>query len=82
MTNRRSFVNQSGLNSITYNPHNIVWGFNEIMLKYEESEVMYTNFCRNHNIYWDGKYRIEDFIGSDKQWARINQYEIFRVTKI
>lgn len=52
------------------------------MLKYEESEVMYTNFCRNHNIYWDGKYRIEDFIGSDKQWARINQYEIFRVTKI
>lgn len=35
VSNRRSFTNQSGLNSIAYNPHTIVWGFNEIMLKYE-----------------------------------------------
>jgi hypothetical protein len=45
-------------------------------------DILYTNFCRDHNIYWDGRYRIEDFIGVDKQWARINQYEIFRVSKI
>jgi hypothetical protein len=58
VTNHRYFANQSGLNSISYNPNSLIWGFNEIMLKYEEMDVMYTNFCRNHNIYWDGKYRI------------------------
>lgn len=74
ISNRKSFANQSGLNSISYNSGSLVWGFNEIMLKFEEPEVMYTNFCRNHNIYWDGKHKIEEFIGCDKQWARIHQY--------
>ena len=52
------------------------------MINYEEPEIMYTKFCKNHNIYWDGKYRIEDFIGSEKGWARMMEYEIHRIIKI
>lgn len=36
ISKKKYFTNQTGVNSISYNPNCIIWGLNEIMLKYEE----------------------------------------------
>lgn len=82
VTNRKAFINNAGENSIVYNRDCLCWGLNEIMIKVEEPEILYTNFCRKHNTYWDGKYTIEDFIGTNKQWTRIKQFSIYKIVKI
>ena len=47
-----------------------------------EKNILYTNFCRKTNLYWDGKYSIKDFIGQDRQWARMKNYEVYQIHKI
>lgn len=74
VTNRKAFANTVQTHTTAYHKDSLVWGYNEIMIKFTEPHIMYTNFCRNHNVYWDGKYKIEQFIDSEKQWARINKF--------
>lgn len=74
ITNQKAFSNNSEENTIAYNKDGLVWGYNEILIKFSEPQILYTNFGRNHNVYWDGKYKLEQFIESEKQWARIANY--------
>lgn len=49
------------------------------MIKNDEPTLLYSSFGSQEGVYGDGKYSVEDFLGGNQGFERINQYEFYRI---
>lgn len=79
LTNKISFINTKPTETIIYDENAIVWGKDELVIKNDEPTLLYSSFGAEDGTYSDGKYSLEELLGSGQGFERINQYEFYRI---
>ncbi len=72
-------MNNNPNETIIYDENAIVWGKDELFIKNDEPTLLYSSFGSQEGVYSDEKYTVDDLLGGNQGFERINQYEFYRI---